>query len=94
MRIWWWGAPTLRLYWYDAAKDGIRTAEQLKIAELPQVKLRLGRLNSQRQQKGVDALIYRDMITLAQNRAVTQMVLVSGDERPTRSRNCGAGSRD
>jgi len=72
--------PTLRIYWYDGAKDGIRTAEQLKIAELPQVKLRLGRLNSQRQQKGVDALIYRDMITLAQNRAVRQMVLLSGDE--------------
>jgi uncharacterized LabA/DUF88 family protein len=70
----------LRTYWYDAAKDGIRTQEQRAIAALPDVKVRLGRLNGQNQQKGVDALIYRDMITLAQQRAVTDIVLVSGDE--------------
>ncbi|WP_185845908.1 NYN domain-containing protein [Kibdelosporangium aridum] len=70
----------LRTYWYDAARDGIRTEEQQTIAELSDVKLRLGRLNGQNQQKGVDALIYRDMITLAQHRAVTDIVLVSGDE--------------
>lgn len=74
------GCPALRVYWYDGARNGVRTAEQLKIAEVPLVKLRLGRLNGKGQQKGVDALIYRDMITLAQNRAVSEMVLVSGDE--------------
>ena len=70
----------LRTYWYDAARDGIRTQEQRAIAALPDVKLRLGRLNAQNEQKGVDALIYRDMITLAQQRSVSDIVLVSGDE--------------
>ncbi|WP_158073573.1 NYN domain-containing protein [Actinophytocola xanthii] len=74
------GVSVLRTYWYDAARDGIRTEEQQVIAGLYDVKLRLGRLNAQNQQKGVDALIYRDMITLAQRRAVTDIVLVSGDE--------------
>ncbi|HWO67654.1 MAG TPA: NYN domain-containing protein [Umezawaea sp.] len=73
-------APVLRTYWYDAARDGIRTAEQRAIAALNDVKLRLGRLNGQNQQKGVDALIYRDMITLAQHGAVSDVVLLSGDE--------------
>jgi uncharacterized LabA/DUF88 family protein len=73
-------APVLRTYWYDAARDGIRTAEQRAIAALDDVKLRLGRLNGQNQQKGVDALIYRDMITLAQHGAVSDVVLLSGDE--------------
>jgi len=74
------GVPVLRTYWYDAARDGIRTAEQREIAALHDVKLRLGRLNGQNQQKGVDALVYRDMITLAQHNAVSDVVLVSGDE--------------
>ncbi len=72
--------PVLRAYWYDAARDGIRTAEQRTIAAMDDVKLRLGRLNGQNQQKGVDALIYRDMITLAQHGAVSDVVLISGDE--------------
>jgi uncharacterized LabA/DUF88 family protein len=72
--------PVLRTYWYDAARDGIRTAEQRTVAAMDDVKLRLGRLNGQNQQKGVDALIYRDMITLAQHGAVSDVVLVSGDE--------------
>lgn len=72
--------PVLRTYWYDGARDGIRTQEQRKVAELPNVKLRLGRLNVNNQQKGVDALIYRDLITLAQHRAVSDAVLLSGDE--------------
>lgn len=70
----------LRTYWYDAARDGIRTTEQREIAALSDVKLRLGRLNGQNQQKGVDALVYRDMITLAQHNAVSDIVLLSGDE--------------
>lgn len=74
------GVQVLRTYWYDGAKDSIRTQEQRAIAALPDVKLRLGRLNGRNEQKGVDALIYRDMITLAQLRAVSDIVLVSGDE--------------
>jgi uncharacterized LabA/DUF88 family protein len=72
--------PVLRTYWYDAARNGIRTQEQREVAALRNVKLRLGRLNSSNRQKGVDALIYRDLITLAQHRAISDAVLLSGDE--------------
>ncbi len=71
--------PILRLYWYDAAPDGIPTPEQLAIAELDHVKLRLGRLVGRRQ-KGVDSLIVRDLMTLARERAVTTIFLLGGDE--------------
>jgi hypothetical protein len=37
-------------------------------------------LNQQGQQKGVDALIVTDLITLARNRAMADAVLVTGDE--------------
>lgn len=37
--------PVLRTYWYDGAKDGIATKSQQVIAALPNVKLRLGRMN-------------------------------------------------
>jgi hypothetical protein len=42
--------PVLRTYWYDGARDGIRTQEQREVAGLPNVKLRLGRLNTRNQQ--------------------------------------------
>jgi hypothetical protein len=44
------------------------------------VKLRLGNLNARGQQKGVDAQIRADMEALARHRAVTDAVLVAGDE--------------
>jgi hypothetical protein len=69
----------LRLYWYDAAVDAIPDAEQQAIAKLAHVKLRLGRLVNKRQ-KGVDALIMRDLMTLARERAMVVAYLVSGDE--------------
>ena len=47
---------------------------------MPNVKLRLGRINAQNQQKGVDALIYRDLITLARERAISDAFLLAGDE--------------
>ena len=72
--------PVLRTYWYDGAKNGIPSTQQQRIAALPNLKLRLGRLNTNNQQKGVDALIYRDMMTLSSERAVTDAFLVSGDE--------------
>ena len=72
--------PPLRTYWYDGAKDGIPTPDQQRIAALPSVKLRLGRINAQNQQKGVDALIYRDLMTLARERAISDAFLLSGDE--------------
>ncbi len=74
------GLPPLRTYWYDGAKNGIPTIEQQRIAAIPNVKLRLGRLNIKNQQKGVDALIYRDLMTLARERAICEAYVLSGDE--------------
>jgi uncharacterized LabA/DUF88 family protein len=70
----------LRVYWYDAARDRVPTIDQRVIAQLPQVKLRLGNLNARGQQKGVDAQIRADMEALARHRAITDAVLVAGDE--------------
>ncbi len=74
------GLPVLRTYWYDGVKDGIPSKSQQAIAALPNVKLRLGRMNVKNQQKGVDALIYRDLMTLARERAIAEAFLLSGDE--------------
>jgi uncharacterized LabA/DUF88 family protein len=70
----------LRVYWYDAARDRVPTIDQRVIAQMPWVKLRLGNLNARGQQKGVDAQIRADMETLARHRAITDAVLVAGDE--------------
>jgi uncharacterized LabA/DUF88 family protein len=71
--------PLLRIYWYDAAVDGIPTADHLEIARLKDVKLRLGRI-SHNQQKGVDALCILDLTTLARARAIASALVISGDE--------------
>lgn len=70
----------LRVYWYDAARDRVPTIDQRVIAQLPWVKLRLGNLNVHGQQKGVDAQIRSDLETLARHRAVTDAILLAGDE--------------
>jgi uncharacterized LabA/DUF88 family protein len=70
----------LRVYWYDAARDRVPTIDQRVIAQMPWVKLRLGNLNARGQQKGVDAQIRADMEVLARHRAVTDTILVAGDE--------------
>lgn len=69
----------LRTFWYDAAADGLPTPSQASIGNLPAVKLRLGRLVNSRQ-KGVDALIVKDLMVLAQERTITHAFLLSGDE--------------
>jgi len=71
--------PVLRAYWYDGARDALPTLDHLAIAQLANVKLRLGRLSGGKQ-KGVDALIFRDLMTLARERAVATAFLVAGDE--------------
>ena len=73
------GLRTLRTYWYDAAPDGVPTGEHLSIASLPNLKLRLGRLSGG-QQKGVDSLIIRDLMTLARERAIATAYVLGGDE--------------
>lgn len=51
---------------------------------LPYVKVRLGRL-IRGEQKGVDALIYRDLMTLARERAITCAYLLSGEQTAGRA---------
>jgi hypothetical protein len=70
----------LRMYWYDAARDRVPTVEQRQIAALPHVKVRLGNLNAAGQQKGVDAQVRQDLEVLARHRAVSDVVLIAGDE--------------
>jgi uncharacterized LabA/DUF88 family protein len=70
----------LRVYWYDAAPRRQPTVDQRVIANLPLVKLRLGNLNAQGQQKGVDAQLRADLEALARHRAITDAVLLAGDE--------------
>jgi uncharacterized LabA/DUF88 family protein len=70
----------LRVYWFDAARDRVPTIDQRVVAPLPRVKLRLGNLNKHNQQKGVDAQIREDLETLARHGAVTDAILIAGDE--------------
>lgn len=69
----------LRTYWYDGSWEGKRTQEQGLVLEASLVKLRLGK-NTISGQKGVDSLIFRDLTTLARERAICSAFLVSGDE--------------
>src|ERR1700739_1674718 len=70
----------LRVYWYDATRDRVPTIDQRVVAQMAWVKLRLGNLNARGQQKGVDANIRADMEILARHRAITDAVLIAGDE--------------
>ena len=75
--------PILRTYWYDASWGAVPTFEQALVAELPSVKLRLGRLartNNLTVQKGVDSLLVTDLMTLSQERAISSAFLMTGDE--------------
>ena len=73
------GMPLLRIYWYDATGNR-PTRSQVALAEQADVKLRLGRIDADGRQKGVDALIASDMVSLARNRAMADCVLLSGDD--------------
>ncbi len=73
------GGDFLRMYWYDAAPNGIPQSDHLQISSIPGIKLRLGRLTMSGQ-KGVDALIFRDMVKLASEHAISTAFLFSGDE--------------
>lgn len=73
------GLPLLRTYWYDASTDGRPAHEQVAVRNHDYTKLRLGRLVNGAQ-KGVDALLYRDLTTLARERSVVSAYLLAGDE--------------
>ncbi|MCW2888091.1 MAG: hypothetical protein QOE54_7173 [Streptosporangiaceae bacterium] len=73
------GMPLLRCYWYEATVEGRRAPEHEALADLPGLKLRLGRIRPGRRE-AVDTEIHRDLMTLARNGAIADAVLVSGDE--------------
>ncbi|GLW64872.1 hypothetical protein Arub01_31160 [Actinomadura rubrobrunea] len=73
------GLPLLRCYWYEATVEGRRSPEHEALADLPGLKLRLGRIRPGRRE-GVDTEIHRDLMTLARNGALADAVIVSGDE--------------
>ena len=73
-------AKLLRIYWYDGISQRGLSVEQQMLADTDDVKLRLGVVNTYGQQKGVDSLIVTDMVELARNHAITDAVLLSGDE--------------
>jgi hypothetical protein len=71
--------PLLRCYWYEATVEGRRAPEHEALADLPGLKLRLGRIRPGRRE-GVDSEIHRDLMTLARNGAIADAIVVSGDE--------------
>src|SRR5260221_9753005 len=73
------GLPVLRCYWYEATVEGRRSAEHDTLADLPGLKLRLGRIRSGRR-AGVETEMHRDLATLARNQAVSDAVIVSAED--------------
>ena len=72
-------ASLLRIYWYDGIFQGQRSQAQQQLATADNVKVRLGTVSGGRQ-KGVDSLIVTDLIELARNHAISDAILLSGDE--------------
>lgn len=73
----------LRVFWYDAAitlGGRVLSEEHNLVSLLPDVKLRLGRVNNEGAQKGVDTRIALDLVNLALQGAVSEIFLVSGDD--------------
>ena len=74
-------ARLLRMYWYDGLiRGGSLTLEQRNVAESEDVKCRFGTVNSRGEQKGVDSLIVTDLIELARMHAISDALIMSGDE--------------
>lgn len=73
------GCPLLRIYWYDGTNSG-PTPAHLAMAYLDNIKLRLGFVNQSGEQKGVDGLIFSDLTNLARNGAISDALLLAGDE--------------
>ena len=73
------GASLLRIYWYDGILQGRRSRTQQDLAATDNVKVRLGTMSGGRQ-KGVDSLVVTDLIELARNGAISDAILLSGDE--------------
>lgn len=74
------GLNNLRVYWYDASKDGLFTEQHKRIGLISGVKVRLGRISYNGEQKGVDLRLALDLVGVARTRAATVAYLVSGDD--------------
>ena len=72
------GLQLLRVYWYDGARNG-PTLDHLALANMQDVKLRLGSINSVGEQKEVDSLLVTDLIDLARNQSICDATLVTAD---------------
>ena len=73
------GLPLLRCYWYEATVEGRRSSDHEILADMPGVKLRLGKMKPGRRE-GVESEIHRDLTTLARNRAISDALVVSAEE--------------
>jgi uncharacterized LabA/DUF88 family protein len=73
------GLPVLRCYWYEASVEGRRSSEHDTLADIPGLKLRLGRIRPGRRE-GVQTEMHRDLVTLARNRAASDAIVVSAEE--------------
>ncbi|TLK48800.1 NYN domain-containing protein [Glutamicibacter sp. V16R2B1] len=74
------GLNNLRVYWYDASKDGLFTEQHKRIGFIPGVKVRLGRISYNGEQKGVDLRLALDLVGVARHGAASVAYLVSGDD--------------
>lgn len=72
-------AELLRVYWCDGPGSGGKTTDHRSIEDLDDFKLRLGTRNGAGAQKAVDGLIIADIIGLAQTKAISEALLVTGD---------------
>jgi NYN domain len=73
------GLPLLRCYWYEATVEGRWSADHDTLADLPGVKLRVAKMRPGRRE-GVEGEIHRDLTTLARNKAVSEVMVVSAEE--------------
>ena len=73
------GVNLLRIYWYDGPGPHGKTPGHNSIEDLDDIKLRLGTRNGVGDQKAVDGLIIADMIAMAQSKAISDALLISGD---------------
>src|ERR1700761_8735865 len=71
--------PLLRCYWYESTVEGRRSADHDTLADLPGVKLRVAKKRPGRKE-GVEGEIHRDLTTLARNKAVSDVMVVTAEE--------------
>ncbi|MBF2760804.1 MAG: NYN domain-containing protein [Ectothiorhodospiraceae bacterium AqS1] len=74
-------ARILRTYWYDDLPMGAEPdPDQMEVAVAPFTKLRLGMNANSGQEEEADSPIASDLIELARNRAITDALILSGNE--------------